>query len=253
MKNIIKKAFVILILLIIILIIGIFIFIKISFKNGIPVLAYHDVLKNPVNDTDISIDKFEKQMKYLHDNDYKALSMDEFYDWKTNKKKINGKKVLITFDDGRRNFLENAIPIMEKYNIKATIFVIGDRIGSQDYLTIEDIEEIKRKHKNMNVQSHSFGLHRQDLARSNDYKIYNEDMKMNSINNYKYYAYPFGINNNNYKKALKDNKYKLAFLFSNGKWATKDMDNYYIRRVPVYNSTSYLKFIMKVTFNISRD
>ena len=243
-----KKKFLIL-LIVVIIFLGIFnIYINSTFKSNIPVLAYHDVLENPIEETDISIDDFEKQMKYLYKHNYKTLSLDEFYDWKKGKK-IDGKKVLITFDDGKESFYTKVLPILKKYNCKATIFVIGSAIDVEGYLNKDQLLKLKNE-KNIDVQSHSYDLHGEVNAQSNDYNIYDNDMKKNKINNYKYYAYPFGIQSENYIKALKDNNYKMAFLYSPSKWSNKNQDDYMITRVPIYKSNSLLKFKLKVIFKI---
>lgn len=248
-KKIIKICLIIASILFIGLVVGAIIFINNSFEKAIPVLAYHDVLESPEADTDVSIENFEKQIKYLSDNGYKSLSMDEFYEWKKGKN-IDGKKVLITFDDGKESYYTVIAPILKKYDMKAVIFVIGERVNTEGYLSDEQIEKLQKEYPNLELESHSYGMHYQDVARSEDYDAYVSDMELNKEKEYKYYAYPFGITNANYQKALKDNDYKLAFLFSPGKWANRKQNDYEITRVPVYNSTSFLKFKLKVLLNI---
>lgn len=249
MKKKIVIALFILSFIIILGVMSILIFIHISFNKAIPVLAYHDVLESPKADTDISIESFEKQIKYLYDNGYKSLSLDEFYDWKRGKE-IKGKKVVITFDDGKESFYTVAAPILKKYNMKATIFAVGSYLNSSGFLTDEQIIKMKDEYPDLVVEAHSYALHYTDGARCENYETYNEDIKNNKDRGFKYYAYPFGITNENYQDALKDNDYKLAFLYSPGKWTDRKQDNYNLTRVPVYNSTSFLKFKLKVLLNI---
>ncbi len=227
---------------------GLFLYEKIVFTNNIPILAYHNVLENPLEETDISRKNFEAQMAYLAKHHYKTLSLDEFYDWK-NGKEIKGKKVVLTFDDGKESFYTTIVPILEKYQLKATVFVIQSAINMPGYLTEEQVIDLKNKDF-IDVESHSYNLHGEDTAKSNDYKIYSEDMEKNKENGYHYYAYPFGIASENYVSALKDNHYKLAFLFSPSKWANKMQENYEITRVPIYKSNSLWKFKLKVFFKI---
>lgn len=235
--------------LILTILIGILIYNNLIYENNVPILAYHDVLENPISETDISIKNFEKQMRFLYKNNYKTLSLDEYLDWK-NGKKIKGKKILLTFDDGKESYYNTVVPILEKYNFKSVIFVIQSAVDEPGYLTSNEILDLKNNYKNTQIESHSYNLHNADLAISKNYDIYNNDIKLNKENNYKYYAYPFGISNKNYKKALKDNNYKLAFLYSPSKWSNKNQNNYQITRVPIYRSNSLLKFILKVTIKI---
>lgn len=249
MKKQFKKIFIIAISIIILMIIGIIILIEISFKNNIPILAYHVVTENPQSDMEVSIENFEYQMKFLSNHNYKTLTLDEFYEWKKGKLDIKGKKVIITFDDGSNTYYKNALPILEKYEFDSVNFLINSRINQEGYLTDEDIEILKQNPL-VELENHSYDLHNHDDAYSKDYDIYNDDLKTTIEKEYKYYAYPFGISNEEYKNALKDNGYKLSFKYSPSKWANKNQDDYEVRRVPVYNSTSKLKFKLKVLLNI---
>ena len=77
----------------------------------------------------ISIKNFEKQINYLCKS-YNIISM---YDLASHiKKKISfpSNSVIITFDDGLKNNFINAFPILQKYNIKATVFLITDYIDT---------------------------------------------------------------------------------------------------------------------------
>ena len=58
------------------------------------------------------------------------------------------------------------------------------------------------------------------------------------------------ISNDNYADALKNNNYKLAFLYAPSKWSNRDQNDYKITRIPIYKSNSLLKFIIKVIIKI---
>lgn len=221
----------------------------IIFKENLPVLAYHDVVDAPIEETDCSIKNFTLQMKYIKEKKYQTLSLEEFYDWKKGKD-IHGKKIVLTFDDGKESFYTTIVPILETYNLKATIFVIESAIGKKGYLTREQIQDLKENHKNITVASHSYQLHDEASANANNYDLYAGDMQINEKNAYQFYAYPFGIKNDAYEHALKDNQYKLAFLFSPSKWASREQNDLEITRVPIYKSNSFFKFKCKLFFKI---
>ena len=90
---------------------------------SVPVLMYHHILSK---DSFIasSVKNFEAQMKYLYEDGWKTLTSDEFYQFKQGKLKVPKKSVLITFDDGWRDNFIYAYPILKKYNLKATLFVV---------------------------------------------------------------------------------------------------------------------------------
>ena len=98
-------------------------------QKQIAVLVYHNIVQNEeekLKDQDALTDReFEEQIKYLKDKGYYSLSLDEYYDWKQGKIDIPEKSVIITFDDGYYSFKYLAQKVLEKYEFKATCFLIG--------------------------------------------------------------------------------------------------------------------------------
>ena len=74
----------------------------------------------------ISPDDFQTQMEYLARKNYQTLFLDELINSLREGKER--KKVAITFDDGYLDNWVYAYPILKKYNLKATVFVITSRI-----------------------------------------------------------------------------------------------------------------------------
>lgn len=91
------------------------------------VLCYHRILppdqllkrKTPLCDLIVSTKIFEDQIRYLS-NKYQIITLDNLY----NKEFQNSKHIIvITFDDGYVDNLNHALPILEKYNVPATIYI----------------------------------------------------------------------------------------------------------------------------------
>ncbi len=215
------------------------------YDENIPILAYHVVSDNPKDDMEVSTKSFQKQMKFLHDYHFQVLSMEDVISFKKGEKKYPGKKVAITFDDGSESYYSKALPILKKYGFPSTNFIITSKINQKGYLTTEQIENLKKDNL-VRLESHSYKLHNRDIAKSNDYDVYDKDFKYNSDYHFRIYAYPFGISNNEYIKALKDNDFEYAFKYAPSHWLNINDDNYSLSRVPVYNSTSYIKYILKL-------
>ena len=55
--------------------------VKMVHPTGIPVLMYHKVGDDKDNDAVIREDLFREQMKFLKDNGYNPLTMDQLYDY----------------------------------------------------------------------------------------------------------------------------------------------------------------------------
>ena len=75
----------------------------------------------------VSVKNFEKQIAYLHKKGYKSYTLSDMIE---KSESLPPKSVVITFDDGYRDNLTNALPILQKYNFKATVFVIINRFDN---------------------------------------------------------------------------------------------------------------------------
>ena len=105
------------------------------------VLVYHTISspREPMlADVDVSPERFEQQLRWLARWRrvvplIETLSPD------------NGRRlVAITFDDGYRDNLTVALPLLEKYSQPATLFVSAGFIGREGYLSEDDLREISR-------------------------------------------------------------------------------------------------------------
>lgn len=73
-------------------------------------------------------EQLEDQLKFLKAAGYQTLSLPEYITIITGKEAAKQKSVLLTFDDGYHNNLVYAYPLLQKLNMKATIFAIGDTL-----------------------------------------------------------------------------------------------------------------------------
>lgn len=97
--------------------------------SGVRVIGYHSI-SNGRSPLCVAPEDFDYQLDYLTRNGFKTLSIDEYVS------RVMGgvkscKEVLITFDDGYVDFIDNAIPILKKYNCRATVFVATNLVGTR--------------------------------------------------------------------------------------------------------------------------
>lgn len=254
-----KKRIIFLIVISIIIVL----FILYQYSNQkVAVLGYHSFYKDKselieesefIND----INSFEKQMKYLHDHNYKTLTLDEFYKWKKDELKIPRKSVLITFDDGYLSNYMYAFDILKKYDMNGVVFFIGKNAeeGKEegtiyDYMSFEIINRCREEYPNIEFASHSYDLHISGVANISKEDLDKDTKEMSKQGNFEYFAYPYGIYSDDMIDVLKNNNYKLAFGFgykdNKHKKASKKDNDYLIPRLNISNYMSLSKFVIRL-------
>lgn len=215
-------------------------------ETGLPVLMYHffyDKSKETGKDGNwIEISNFEEQMKYLAENDFYFPTWEQVENYIDGKQELPEKSVVITVDDGDPSFFELAVPIIQKYKIPTTSFVItywyGNRANDkQDYVS---------------YQSHSYDMHKagsngKGLMLSWDYDKIKDDILLSRdvLGGANIFCYPFGQYNDLDIKVLKENGYRLAFTTKGGK-VKKGSSKYELPRVRISGNTGIEEFKKKV-------
>ncbi|MCM1371296.1 MAG: polysaccharide deacetylase family protein [Clostridium sp.] len=116
-----------------------------SNKNNynFPILMYHSISDEIIGTSEsnnLNVADFEQQMKYIHDNNIKTIFLDELDNYKESNEEI----VVLTFDDGFKNFYTTVYPIIKKYNIKVNLFMITDYTAERyiNYLSETQLIEL---------------------------------------------------------------------------------------------------------------
>jgi peptidoglycan/xylan/chitin deacetylase (PgdA/CDA1 family) len=97
-------------------------------------LEYHHSSFTLNSNTMMTTHWFESQMKWLRDNDFYALNVDEFASYLAGSTNLPEKSVLLTFDLGTAHFddFTNVIvPTLRKYNLKGIIFLVVNITSDQ--------------------------------------------------------------------------------------------------------------------------
>jgi peptidoglycan/xylan/chitin deacetylase (PgdA/CDA1 family) len=97
-----------------------------------PILAYHQITAgDPSKELGfaVSANQFERQMDYLYDHGYRCLSLMELLSFSGHKPPRRA--FVLTFDDGYKDFLTQAHPILQRYGFTATVFLVTDLVGEQ--------------------------------------------------------------------------------------------------------------------------
>jgi peptidoglycan/xylan/chitin deacetylase (PgdA/CDA1 family) len=121
---------------------------KPSVSIRVPILLYHyveyvkdkgDTIRQSLN---IMPHTFEAQIKTLVDAGYTFLTASEFANILDGTMDMPSKPILITFDDGHWDVYTDILPILEKYHVKATVYVISGLIDGADFMTKDQLAAV---------------------------------------------------------------------------------------------------------------
>src|SRR5919202_3321816 len=91
--------------------------------RALRVLMYHKVNDVAGNRLSVPVSLFDEQMDQLRDLGYTVVALDDVIAYYRDGAPLAPGAVLITFDDGYRDNLENALPVLEKHGYPAVQFV----------------------------------------------------------------------------------------------------------------------------------
>ncbi len=221
----------------------------------IPIIMYHSILKSKSGDYIIHPDVLEKDLIYIKENGYEAITMADLIDYVYENKPLPNKSIIITFDDGHYNNLTYVVPLLEKYNMKAVISIVGkytDTYSESDetnpnysYLRWKDINELINSGI-IEFQNHTYDLHTL-ASRKGSMKKYcetkehysnvlsNDILKLQdafkSNTNYvpNTFTYPFGAISKDSFGIIKDLGFKASLSCEKGvNYITKDTECLYL-------------------------
>jgi peptidoglycan/xylan/chitin deacetylase (PgdA/CDA1 family) len=109
-------------------------------RKKILILAYHgltDRNHDVLPWTTIPVGAFEKQIRYISTK-YRVFPLQKVVNEIKRGASLPDNTAVLTFDDGYRNNLTLALPILKKYNVPATIFLTAGYIGTEKILPLDE-------------------------------------------------------------------------------------------------------------------
>jgi peptidoglycan/xylan/chitin deacetylase (PgdA/CDA1 family) len=109
----------------------------------VPILLYHRIDESPIDSQYYVLpDKFEEQMKLLHDWEYTVISTETLVEAIQDGADLPPRPVIITFDDGDISVYETAFPILQKYGLTGVVYIVGNYMDTEGYMTADQIKEL---------------------------------------------------------------------------------------------------------------
>lgn len=193
----------------------------------------------------LDITNFEKQLKYLKENNFKTLTIEEYRSWIYEEIDLPEKSVLLTIDDGAMGTSKingnKLIPLLEKYQTNATLFLITGWWKKDNYQS-----------KYLDIQSHTHLMHDEKqcsnktrgaemLCSSKEEIIKDLKKSIERVDNNTSFCFPFYLYDNKSIEALKELGFKLAFIDGNKK-SNQENNKYKLPRYIIYKDTSLNTF-----------
>ena len=222
----------------------------------LPVIMYHSILKNKSQKYIVSTEQFENDLIYLKNNNFNTVTVADLIDYIHNDKELPPNPIVITFDDGQLNNLAYAVPLLEKYSMKAIFSVVGyfieeasktqDHNPNYSYLNWDDINKMISSNA-VEIQCHSYNFHKNRGKRtganryigepldnyekvfSDDISIFMELMEENTGYKPTAFAYPFGACSEHSENLLKKEGFLASFsCYEKLNYISKDNNSLYL-------------------------
>ena len=188
-------------------------------RPQVPILCYHQIRDWTARDSKNAKDyitpiaTFKAHIKMLADSGYHTVSPDQLYAYMTTGAKLPGKPIMLTFDDTDLDQFTIARPTLAQYGYKAMYFVMTVSLGRPHYMTKAMVKQLSDE-GNI-IGSHTWDHHNVKKYQGQDWVTQIdkptktlEDITGKKIN---YFAYPFGLWNEQAFPELKKRGFMAAF------------------------------------------
>ena len=138
----------------------------------LPIIMYHLVTDRPkyIGKYGVTPKELESDFIYLQENGYTTVVMKDLINFVERGEQLPKKPIMLTFDDGNYSDYSYVFPLLQKYEMKAVVAIIGD---ATDRYTNDAHDNPKAKYPNMTwpqivelhesgfveIQSHGYNVH----------------------------------------------------------------------------------------------
>jgi peptidoglycan/xylan/chitin deacetylase (PgdA/CDA1 family) len=245
-----------------------------SMKKSIcvPIMMYHHVKNTGLGKDVISPFEFENDLKYLSENNFHTITMTQLISYVYDDEELPENPIILTFDDGLYSTYKNVFPLLQKYNMKIVLSIVGKSVD--DFSRVNDtnigyahvtwtmIDEMAKSGL-VEIQNHSYNLHKVCNGRYGCHQKYNESFnhyeefltndittlqdKVEAVLGYEpnTFTYPYGRYNENTDEILKKLGFKATLSVKFGvNLINKDPERLYdLKRICRSHNQSISKMI----------
>ena len=105
---------------------------------------------------------FEQQIYYLVSRGYHTVSLSDVHEWQMGRRDLPAKSIVLTFDDGDESVYELVYPVLKRYGLRATLFVVTSRVGTHwNGIQCLDWDRLRAMQRSgvFDIESHTHDLH----------------------------------------------------------------------------------------------
>ena len=231
-------------------------------KRTLPILTYHSI-DHRGSVLSVAPEKFLSHMTVLADSGYHIVSLNEAASWLQDQKPFPAKTAALTFDDGFKNFYQEAFPVLKKFGFPAMVFLVvgwcgkenawpgqSKTIPSFDLLDWKDIKE-------MAGQGIEFGSHTMNHPNLSQISAVEAEHEISQSQKtiqeaigqeVKFFAYPYGAYTPEVITLVKK-KYAGACSVHMD-YVTSESDLYVLPRIDMFyfSQNSFFEYLNSPTF-----
>lgn len=221
-------------------------------RDQVAALMYHSIDRSGWK-LSVTPETFERQMKYLARKG-RAVPLAGIVAYVRGEKELPAHAIAVTFDDGYRDLLTTALPILERHRIPATVFVPSDLSARTDpdgrpRLTGEELRTLSRSPLitvGSHAKSHRKFTELTPEEMQNELKESADELAQITGECPRFFAYPFGARSAEAESAVRSAGYEAAFGISEG--TIHGGDNLFcLKRVQIDSTMSFLLFRLRLT------
>ena len=188
----------------------------------VPIIMYHSILSDPTlaGDYVLSPSVLEDDIRGLRAEGFTFVSLKMLSDYCKGTAELPVKPIVLTFDDGHYNFMTNVLPLLEKYDICASLSVVGrftEAAGEEaypseaySYLDVDNLNKLLSSGR-IELVNHSYNMHSLENRRgtmqlsTESFEEYRRNLLNDTYEAQRFfsdncgvtpeaYAFPFGLN-----------------------------------------------------------
>ncbi|SDC67390.1 methyltransferase domain-containing protein [Paraburkholderia lycopersici] len=230
---------------------------EISMSRGLPIITYHHHLPSELKEASRfkngtvtnTVESFEAQMAWLHENGYQSMKLAEVEDYLTGRdSRPAGKRLLITFDDGHLSTARYCYEILKRYGFTAVVFLITGKqpeksieVLEPDLLQYLSREEMTAQRDVYEYAAHTHDLHSRDeehrsnLVTRDAQAVMDDVVKCRAlVGDSTHFCFPFGQYTDSVVDVLIDAGYRYFYTTDKGlAYPEPGKDAYLIKRLNV--------------------